>query len=147
LNLDLNRILNDPSVLELKRLANDLKAHPERINAKSLSFPEAWASVWKSAKGQPLQDKIRARWGNITLIAQTDGSVGVSASSSGDWYGQGGPGQGQLNLQRDLAAKARAQACGSVVREVQASARQPLTYDEAWRLAESENRKLFLPQG
>jgi hypothetical protein len=145
--MDLNKILNDPSVLELKRMANELKAHPDRINAPSLSFPEAWHSVWKSAKGQPLQDAIRKKWGNVTLIPQTDGSIGVSASSSGDWYGQGGPGQGELNLQRDLAARSRALACDQVVREVMARATQPLSFDQAWRIAESANPKLFLPRG
>ncbi len=78
--MHLEDILNDPSVLELKRLALDLKAHSERINATDeLSFPEAWQSVWKSAKGQPLQEKIRERFGQISLIPQPDGSIGVGA--------------------------------------------------------------------
>lgn len=140
--MDLHEILNDPSVLELKRLANDLKDHPGRINAPSLTFPEAWQSVWKSAKGQPLQDKIHKKYGSITLIPQPDGSIGVSASGPGPWGGVG-PGQGEINMQRDIAGKARAMACESVVKAIRAD-HPNFTYDEAWQIARAEHKQLFV---
>jgi hypothetical protein len=76
---DLESVLNDPSVRELKRLALDLKAHPARLNAPSLSWAESWHSVWKSPPGQALQDKIRERFGQITLIPFGDNSLAVSS--------------------------------------------------------------------
>jgi hypothetical protein len=144
--MDPHDILNDESVLELKRLALELKAHPSRINAPSLSFPEAWASVWKSAKGQPLQDKIRQKFGDITLIPLSDGSIGVTAAGKGPWGGVSTVEQGEVNVPhsvksiREVMAKQNRELTALVQARQRASG---LSFDECFRevLAERPDLK------
>jgi hypothetical protein len=150
--MDLHAILNDPAVLELKRRANDLREHPERLNvpaSQGLTFPEAWQSVWKSfPDGQALQKQIFDRWGHgVSLLPQPDGSIAVSYSDSSTrpW----GP-TGELNVphsqvdQSEIAATARAKAIDQTVKRVQAKY-AGMSYAEAWAIAEADNRELFHP--
>lgn len=138
--INLEEVLNDPSVRELKRLAQSLKAHPERIHATDeLSFPEAWQSVWKSAKGQPLQDKIRQRFGGIVLIPLPDGSIGVASPGANLSGYNGEPStveEGELNVPhsvksiREVMAKQNRELTALVQARQRASGH---SFDQCWR--------------
>jgi hypothetical protein len=157
--MDLHEILRDPAVLELQRLSRDLQQHPERLNAPGtpgLTFPEAYHSTWKSARGQELQKQLRSRWGDISLIPLPDGSVAVSAAGSGGsgqpWGGTSPAGQGQLNVphsqtdQSEIAAKARSEGCKAAVRQVMA-AHPAMSFEEAWKVAAAQSPSLFRSKG
>jgi len=145
----LEDVLNDPSVLELKWLALDLKAHPSRLNAPSLSFPESWHSVWKSAKGQPLQDKIRQKFGQITIVPLPNGDLAVSSPGANTSGYDGSPAtvkEGELDIPhsvksiREVMAKQNRGLTALVQARQRASG---LSFDECFREILSERQDLF----
>jgi hypothetical protein len=147
--MNLEDVLKSPEVAELRRLALDLKAHPERLNvpaSQGLTFAESWHSVWKSPPGQGIQKKIRDKFGAVTIIPYNDGSLGVAATGhvgqGQPWGGVSEPDQGELNIKRDVYSTARAKACEQAVRTVQASY-PSLTFQECWQIAAAESPSLF----
>jgi hypothetical protein len=133
-----DEVLNHPTVQSMKAKAlAALKSGPPGPQAgqgemPGWRFPQAWHAAWQ--QNQDLQNEILALGG--TLVPQNDKTLEYVPQSDQDspW----------AENKFSILSKARAKACDQVVKAVQA-AHPAMSYDQAWQIAQAQNKQLFTP--